>query len=263
MGAIYSGIVSRDGYVFATNDIFGASPDECAIVRVNSRCGGFIVTAKGNLLSKVMEVLKACLSRLHGMPEGISEDHATAIKESFLEERRKEPDGSQRPLPFLLLLVGYHPERPGSLEHIFIRNRVTDILEKSGTKEYITCFDMRPPVPSGNLFYGHSELSRYLSRQLPSDGLEGEITEILSYLSIAETQIIDKSLFPGIRMATLSDANGFAWVGEEVLHGLAEKSRKADGWLTQGLINSFFRQVTNRHINNERERKLPGVNACD
>ncbi len=239
MGSVYSGVVSREGYVFTTNDIFGASPDECAILRVNSQCGAFIVTAKGNLLIKVSEILKRCLATLQGLPVGISRDLSIAITESFQEKHRKEPGWMQRPLPFLLLLVGYNQERPRRLEYLFARNRVTGIREKDGTKEYVTSFDMQPPVPARNLYYGHSELTQYITRQLPTNGLELETIQLLSCLCVMETQSIDRSVSAGIRMATLSEAEGFAWASEEALHRFSEMGKKVDVRMTRGLFRLF------------------------
>lgn len=239
MGAIYSGLASKGGYVLATNDAFGPAADQCAIVRVNRLLGGLLVTSRGNFLAEVRGVLGKCLPRLRDFPEGISDALVDALVDAFREEHRSVPGFMRRPLPFLLLLVGYGQDRPRRLEHVFVRNRVTDIREKDGAREYETSFDRRPSVPAENLFYGHAELARYLSERIAPRGAATEDAELLSCLSLAGTQALDKSLFPGIRMATLTEADGFAWVGEEAIRRLSDAADRVDRRLARGVYDYF------------------------
>lgn len=209
MGAIYSGFLSNDGYLFITNNIFGIAEDESAIVKVNKFCGGFIVTAKGNFLIRVRNVLDKCLSKLNEVKDGSSMNLAITIVESFKIEFQKEPSVKENPLPFLLLLVSNNLKSPSCLDYIFVRNRIVKIMEKDQKRKYITDFEIQPPVPAKNLFYGYSELSQYLFQQLPSNGLSLEVVKLFAYLSMTEAQKLDKSLFPDIRMAIISKDNGF------------------------------------------------------
>ncbi len=237
MGAIYSGLASSDGYLFTTNDIFGVAEYEGAIVKVNKLCGAFIVTARGNYLIKVRVVLDKCLSGLNGVGEGLSLNLAKAIVESFEVEFQREPRLKENSLPFLLLLVGYNLK--SSLEHIFVRNRVVKTLKKDEKTEYITGLELHSPVPAKNLFYGHCELSQYLSQQLPSNSLDLETMKLLAYLSMAETQKIDASLFPGIRMATISRDNGFKWVAVEEIQRLSTMSKRVEAEFSRELLGFF------------------------
>ncbi|MBI5575780.1 MAG: hypothetical protein HY896_05395 [Deltaproteobacteria bacterium] len=239
MGSIYTGIMSKDGFVFATNDIFGDSDCDCSIVRVNSLCGGFIVTARGGLLPAVSRTLAECFSCLERLPPGITRSLAGEIIDAFGKNRLNDPDSASRPMPFLLLLIGYRQGLPRGLEHVFIRNRVTGISMENGKKAYATAFDTRPPEPAENLFYGHAELSRYLSMRLQAKDLDDEAAELLSYMSVTETQKIDGSMDPGIRMATLSARDGFGWLDEESLRRLSARSRAAGDMLARGLFEKF------------------------
>ncbi len=239
MGAIYSGLVSSDGYLFITNDIFGKKWDESAIVKVNKFCGALIVTARGNLLVRVRKVLKKCLSNLNGVGEGLSMDLANVIIESFELEFKRDSYFKKNPLPFLLLLVGLNTRQPTCFEHIFIRNRVVNIVGKDAEREYVTNFDNKTPVPARNLFYGHSELFQYLSQQLPSGGLNLEIIKLSAYLSMTVTQKIDTSLFPGIRMAIILKDNGFEWITVEEVQRLSNMSKTVETELSKELPGFF------------------------
>jgi hypothetical protein len=239
MGGVYLGLLSERDYLFVTNDKFGSTEQEGAIVRVNKFCGALIVTAKGRFLIRVREVLDKSLFHLNWPEEGISIDLARAIVESLEQEFQREPHFRQNPLPFLLLLVGCSSKEPSSFEHIFIRNRVVEIIEKGGEKEYITRSEIQPPVPAPHLFYGHSELPEYLLRQIAPNDLNSEGMKILAYLVLSETQKIDESLFPGILMATVSRENGFEWVKEEELYRLSGLAKTVDRTFTEKLSDFF------------------------
>jgi hypothetical protein len=228
MGAIYTGLVSSNGYVFVTNDAFGVDEDRSAIVRVNKFCGALIVTARGQFLSRVRGVLDKYLSESNGLGKGISMDLAESIVQSFQIEFQKQPVFREKPLPFLLLLVGYNSRRPSVLEHIFVRNRVVKIVEKNEKREYVTDFQIESSVPAKNLFYGHSEVLQYLSQLLPPGGLDLEAMKVFAYLSLTETQKTDNSLFADIRMATVSEDKRFEWVEKKELHRLSDMAKKVD-----------------------------------
>lgn len=239
MGGIYLGLLSEGGYLFVTNDRFGAAEQEGAIVRINKFCGALIVTAKGRFLIRVRGVLDKSLSHLNCPEEGISIDLAQAMVGSLEQEFQQEQDFRRNPLPFLLLLVGCSSKEPSRFEHIFIRNRVVEIIDREGEKEYITRFEIQPSVPATHLFYGHSELPEYLLRQIVPNHLESEMMKILAYLALSETQKIDDSLFPGILMASVSREKGFEWVREEELYKLSGLAKKVDGIFTEKLSGFF------------------------
>ena len=239
MGGVYLGLPSDGGYLFVTNDTFGAAEQEGAIVRINQLCGALIVTARGSFLIRVREVLDKCLSVLNGPEEGISIGLAQATVTAIEKEFQEKPHFRKNPLPFLLLLVGYRSKDPFSLEHIFIRNRVVDTLEKDGDKEYITRFDIQQPTHTTQLFYGHSELTEYLLRQVTPNSITSEMMKVLAYLALTETQKIDDSVFPRILMATLSRDRGFDWVREEEIHRLSGLAERVDRMLT-GKLSSYF-----------------------
>src|SRR4030042_6480511 len=151
MGGVYLGLLSDRDYLFVTNDKFGSTEREGAIIRVNKFCGALIVTAKGRFLIRLREVLDRSLSNINRSEEGISIDLAQAIVESLEQEFKREPDFRKNPLPFLLLLVGCSSKESSSFEHIFIRNRAVDIIEKDGEKGYITRSEIQPPVAAKHL----------------------------------------------------------------------------------------------------------------
>jgi hypothetical protein len=239
MGGVYLGLLSDGGYIFVTNDRFGSTEREGAIIRVNKFCGALIVTAKGRFLIRLREVLDRSLSNINRSEEGISIDLAQAIVESLEQEFQREPDFRKNPLPFLLLLVGCSSKESSSFEHIFIRNRVVDIIEKDGEKEYITRSEIQPPVAAKHLFYGHSELPEYLLRQISPNNLGPEAMKVLAYLALSETQKIDDSLFSEILMATVSRENGFEWINEEELHRLSGLAQTVDRTL-MGKLSGFL-----------------------
>lgn len=236
MGRIYSGLIAEDGYLFITNDTFGTAEDSSAIVKVNKFCGALIVTAMGNILIRVREILDKSFLRFRDIGDGLSIDLAEAIVASFNVEFQKEQSFKYNPLPFLLLLVGYNLKGQPHLEHIFVRNRVVNIVDKGDAKEYTTAFEIRETALADNLFYGHSALIQYLSQQLPLNALNLDIVKLFAYFSMVETQNIDKSLSQGIRMATVSMGDGFRWIMEEESDGLSDMARNVDTRLSEELF---------------------------
>ncbi len=60
------------------------------------------------------------------------------------------------------------------------------------------------------------------------------------YFSISETQKIDSSLLPGMRMVVLTEENGFEWVTEEALQKLSRMAQIVKTKLTQGLPGFLY-----------------------
>ncbi len=238
MGGIYSGLTANDGYVLITNDLSGGKRDGSAIVRVNDHCALLIVTARGNFLIGVRDLLDKYILKLKGMGDGLSVELAEAIVRSFEEEFQKGPSFKQNPLPFLLLMVGYNQKDPSTLEHIFVRNRVVETIEKDNTREFVTAFDIKKATPAPNLFYGNSELVQYMFDQLSSDALGLEAVKLLSYFAMSETQKLDNSLFPAIRMAVISRGHGFRWITDEELKKLSKMARDVDAELSKSLLKA-------------------------
>ncbi len=56
---------------------------------------------------------------------------------------------------------------------------------------------------------------------------------------MAETQKIDASLFPGIRMATISRDNGFKWVAVEEIQRLSTMSKRVEAEFSRELLGFF------------------------
>ena len=237
MGAIYSGLITNDGYLFATNDIFGAAQEECAIVRVNRYCGAIVVTARGNFLPNVKILLERILPGISDT-EWLSGDLAGEIVESFKREFEKDPSFRTSPLPFLFLLVGFSGRGLRQVEHIFIRNRVVEVVNTDDGKEYITGFDINHQGQSADIFYGHSELIEYLYRHLKHRKLNSEVMKLFTCFSFIQMQQLDNSLHLNIRMAAISD-RGFEWVKEEELKTLQTVAVKFDTSLSEGLFDFF------------------------
>lgn len=230
MGAIYTGLVCRGGYLFTTNDAFGETESEGAIHRVNRLCGALIVTARGGFLRRVKDLLTRMPAREGG--EGLSAELARDIVSWLEEEFARDPSFRVQPLPFLLLLVGYGAGNPGRLEWVFLRHRVVNAVETAGAKHYSTEFDVQAPAAAESLFFGHAELTDYLYRQLPPGGLGLESMMVFSSFAMAETRKIDQSIYPHLRMAVLSP-DGFRWVGEAESARLSALAGEVDGSLAQ------------------------------
>jgi hypothetical protein len=237
-GTIYSGLVSNNGCVFATNDISGAGEKDCAIVEVNKRCGALSVTTEIAQLKRFAGLWqRAGICHKFGNEHGLSYHLAETIANSFETEFKRDPGFVSNPLPFLLLLVGY-PPGDSCLEHIFMRNRVVTSSQKEDKREYVTGFEIRPPVTARSLFYGHAELARYWARPLMESKLDSRDLSLLSYYSLTEIQKLDDSIAPGIRMASLSDRDGFIWIAEDEWQQLSSLAEEFDGSIREGLAES-------------------------
>jgi len=243
MGAIYCGLLASDGYLFATNDVFGANREENAIVKINEYCAAFAVTAKGNLLIKVRRLLSEIVTDLGYFENGLSTDLAMAILKSFKNEFKQNLQYKTSPVPFLLLLIGYDSVNLSGLEYIFMRNRVVEIIEKDGEKEYLTEFDTLPSVPATNLFYGHAELPQYLYQQVLSDCLDLETMKLFVHFAMTATHKIDVSLFSNTCMGILSKDTGFQWIRAKELQKLSQATATLEELFSKTLFDLFASSI--------------------
>ncbi len=221
MGAVYLGLVSNGNCVFVTNDYFGEARGECALLEVNRHCGGLVVTTRGTFLRRFREIWNGSVAQMAGARDGVSMQLAEAIKISFERVFNQDPVFAEKPLPFLLLLIGSEPDGDAGLKHIFTRNRVLTASEDEQGRKYTTVFEAHAPVPAASLFYGHSELARYWFRLLEGGKPAPAVMKLTAFHSLTETQKLDGSIYHGIRMATLSAEGGFRWVEEDELKRIA------------------------------------------
>jgi len=164
-------------------------------------------------------------------------ENVKAIEKNFAEDQTFKV----KPLPFLLLYIGYGSGQPPNLNHIFVRNRIVKAVEMSYGKEYVTQFDVGPKVTAENLFYGHSEISQLLCANIPTDTLQVEEMKALAYLSLSETQKIDDSIFPNLRLAVLTPKNGFKWIKESEVKQIVPLVKKAEKEFSDSLT-VFFKE---------------------
>jgi hypothetical protein len=238
-GSIYSGLVSNECCVFATNDILGPEDEEGAIVKINGRCAALVLTTGQSQLERFLALrkYKNVLDEA-GREDGLWSRTAESIAASFETEFKADPVFAGNPLPFLLLLVGYAPGS-SSLEHIFMRNRVVTVIPKQDKREYVTGFDMQPAVAAKSLFYGHAELARFWARPLKDARMAIPDLSLLAYYALTETRKMDNSIAPGIRMAALSADEGFAWIPERRIQRLSGLAERFDGSIREGLAKSL------------------------
>ena len=97
MESIYLGLANQRNYIFLTNDIFGDGEHDCAIARVNKYCGALIVTAKGDFLIRVREVLAKCLPSI-AEADGISDSLSKSLVEKFGKVFQENPYYRENPL---------------------------------------------------------------------------------------------------------------------------------------------------------------------
>lgn len=221
MGAVYLGLVSNGNCLFVTNDFFGEAREECALVEVNRRCGALVVTTRGSFLRRFREIWNRSVAPVAAAQDGLSVELADVIKTSFETVFGQDAVFVGKPLPFLLLLIGADLQENAGLKHIFMRNRVLATSVEGQAKKYTTGFEAHAPEPAESLFYGHSELARYWFRLLEGARPTLAVMKLVALYSLTETQRLDDSIYPGIRMATLSAEEGFRWVEEAELKGLA------------------------------------------
>ncbi len=239
MGAIYLGFTLDGSCVFATNDCFGAGREESAIVEVNRSCGALVITTRGDFLRRFSEIWNRRVGQAKQPQDGLSRELAEAIVNSFEAEFRKDPAHVKSPLPFLLLLIGSDTRERSSLKHIFVRNRVLTASAEGEEKEYTTGFEIREPVPAESLFYGHSELARYWFELFGAGNLTPLMMKLIACIAVAETQKLDVTIYPGIRMAFLSGGEGFRWVEEDELRGLTALASEASRIMSEGVSRCF------------------------
>ncbi len=239
MGAVYLGLVSNGNCLLVTNDFFGEAREECALVEVNRHCGALVVTTKGSFLRRFREIWNRSVAPVAAAQDGLSVQLAEAIRTSFETVFGQDSAFAARPLPFLLLLIGDELPENAGLKHIFMRNRVLTTSVEEQVKKYTTGFEAHAPVPAESLFYGHSELARYWFGLLEGAKPTLAVMKLAALYSLTETQKLDGSIYPGVRMATLSPEGGFRWVEEAELKGLASLMPAAGRLIGEELTRCF------------------------
>lgn len=230
-----AGLKAKDGYIFVANNVTDNSRKNGSVVELSSHCGALILTSNGEQLNRFKKVLERCISGEIKRDHDLSDEIINKMT-SFLEREFKD-DASYKtmPLTFLLLVAGFNRQKQGSLEHVYIRNRVTERKEKDGIKEYVTTFDIEPAVPAGNIFYGESDIIQYLAQQLPCHDFPIDIVKMLAPLAMPDLLKKDRLYSSDIEMASLSSEDGFKSVVLEELSALSDKAGKVDSMLVQGL----------------------------
>jgi hypothetical protein len=238
-----AGLKAKDGYIFSVNNVTDNSRKNGSVVELSNHCGALILTSNGEQLNRFKKVLERCISGEIKRDHDLSDEIINKIS-SFLDREFKD-DASYKtmPLTFLLLVVGSNRRKQGLLEHVYIRNRVTERKEKDGIKEYVTTFDIASAVPADNIFYGESDIIQYLAQQLPCQDFPIDIVKMIALLAIPDYLNKDRLLSPGIEMASLSAEDGFKRVGQEELSALSDKAGKVDSMLVEGL-SEFLVQRT-------------------
>ncbi|RJQ51139.1 MAG: hypothetical protein C4526_10785 [Nitrospiraceae bacterium] len=232
-----AGLKASDGYIFVASNIAGEGRKNGSVVRISDRCGALILTSNEEQLQRLKKVLERCVSSTIKKTDDLADGLIDRVLSSLKREFQEDGSYKTRPLTFLLLIVGANRLQEGSLEHVYIRNRVTERKETERGREYVTAFDIEPSVPAGNIFYGESDIIQYLARQLPCRSLPLNTIKILVPLSLKDSPDKTGTLASGIEMASLSSEAGFNKMETQELVSLYDKARKADSLLIEGLNN--------------------------
>jgi hypothetical protein len=244
METIYCGLLAENGYLLATNDAADAAEGHCAIVQVNARCAALIVTTQAVQGDRARTLLEDTLSHSKTLGEGISRDSVMGIVKPWKLLFRKEPQYAERPLTFLMLFVGYTAAPRPVLETIFVRNRVVKSNEKRGVKKYATRLEVHKPAAAENMFYGHSSVCEYLSRQVAPASLTLAGAALLASFAVAESQRKKGQQGATTRMAVLEAANGFRWIGIEESKAIGEKALELKHVMRERILPSFFNEAS-------------------
>ncbi|MBI5410254.1 MAG: hypothetical protein HZA14_12905 [Nitrospirae bacterium] len=230
-----AGIKARDGYLFFVNALTEDPRNTSAVVELSDRCGALVLTSNEKQLQRLNNVLNKCVSCTLNKTDDLSDDLVNKAVSFLKKEFHEEPSYKTKPLTFLLLVVGTNSGAQGRLEYIYIRHRVSERLEKEGAREFVTTFDVEPPVPAHNVFYGDSDIIQYLAQQADGENIPMNAVKILACLSIPEAYYKDSALQSGVSMALLSAENGFEWVRTDEVLSLADKAEKVNSMLVEGL----------------------------
>jgi hypothetical protein len=254
--SVIAGLKAKDGYLFVTNNVPGDLCNNGDIVKLGKYCGALIVTRKEQRSKQVRDVLNKYLNEKKERIDGLSDSLINELILFLKMEFQRSPLYKSMPLPFLLLIIGISHGQQERLEYVFIRNRVKEVVEEGDTREFITAFDINPPVPVQDIFFGESNIIQYLSQQLPCRRFSIDVVKLLTYFSIHESQ---QTCLPnrqednplsrygssteGVKMACLSAETGFRWIDSEEIRLLADNARKLDTILTDGLNSFLFRKI--------------------
>lgn len=244
METIYCGLLAENGYLLATNDASDAGEGHCAIVQVNARCAALIVTTQAGQADRARTLLEDTLFRRETPGEGISRGIVTGIVKPWKTLFRKEPQYAERPLTFLMLFVGYTAAPRPVLETIFVRNRVVKSHEKGGVKKYATRLEVHDPSAAENMFYGHSSVCEYLSRQVAPASLTLPGAMLLATFTVAESQRKKGQQGADARMAVLDGTNGFRWIDIEESRAMAEKALALKQIMRERILPAFFDEAS-------------------
>ena len=240
MAAIYSGFLTGDGYLFITNDIADKSQNGCAILEINRHCGALLVTTRKEFLDRALLIFETIqFENKREDISSLSEKTAETIMSTFTETFDSDPTYAENPLPFLLLLVGDDFDKTGSYSHIFIRNRVVDRNNSNGVTRYVTEFDYQEPVPARNLFYGYSEIFQYLVQAVSDGSAPLETMKPFACFALAESRKVIGSLYPGVRMASLTAGAGFTRIGVEEIDLCAKSAAAIEARMTADIFAGF------------------------
>jgi hypothetical protein len=244
METIYCGLLANNGYLLATNDASDAGEDHCAIVQVNKRCAALIVATQAGQGDRARTLLMDTLSRRETQSEGISRDTVMGIVKPWKTLFRKDPQYAERPLTFLMLFVGYNAAPRHVLETIFVRNRVVKSHEKRGAKKYATRLEVYDPTAAEGMFYGHSSVCEYLSRQVVTASLTVRGAMLLVSFAVGESQRKKGQQGGTARMAVLDDTNGFHWVDIQESKATAEKALALKNIMKERILPAFFNEAS-------------------
>ena len=240
--SVITGIKAKDGYLFFIDDLTAGSRNNGGIVKLSEYCGALILTSGADQLNRMQKVLARCIAGNIDNKDDLSDDLIEKLVRILKTEFQNDPSYKTMPLTFLLLVVGVNRKQENGLEHVYIRNRVSDRIKKNGSMEYETVFDIEPAIPAGNIFYGEANMIEYLAQQISSPGQPIDIIKLLACFSVIEVNTKENISLDGIKMACLSAENGFTRIESDEVSSLIKKARAVNPLLEQGL-NSFMSSI--------------------
>lgn len=236
--SVLAGLRAKDGYLFFIDDLTGGPLNNSGIVKLSKYCGALILTSNGEQLKRLQQVLDKCIKDKIHENDDLSDDLVKRIILFLKTEFHNDPSYKSIPLTFLLLVIGTDRTRQEHLEHVYIRHRVKETIERNGEREFITVFDIESPIPAGDIFYGNSNIIEYLAKRLSCSTHSVEVVKLLACLSVADFDKNDPSSINRIRMASLSQDKGFDWIENRELSSLTEEAGEVNFELEKGL-NSY------------------------
>lgn len=225
--SVIAGIKAKEGYLFFIDDLTGGPQHNGGIAQLSRYCGALILTSGPDQLKRMRKVLGRCIDGNVDEKDDLSDDLVERLVQVLKTEFQQDPSYRTMPLTFLLLVVGLNRKQGGEMQHVYIRNRVSDRIGKDGKMEYETSFDIEPAKPAGNIFYGEANMIEYLARQVSCSGQPMDIIKLLACFSVIEAENREDIFPEGIKMASLSAENGFARTGADEVSAFLEKAREA------------------------------------